>query len=60
MHSGVETANLSIEAEVAFAHRLVDVAEAILHHTNMRRCLVIDGSITAAIIEPRPPRRDLE
>ena len=42
---------LSIEAEEAFAHRLVDVAEQLMNHAKARRRLVIDG--WAMAIEPR-------
>jgi len=44
--------NLSVEAEIAYAHRLVDVAEALMHHANGRKRIVIDGH-AAGIIELR-------
>jgi hypothetical protein len=31
---------LSVEAEIAYAHRLVDVAEALMYHANTRKCIV--------------------
>jgi hypothetical protein len=44
------TGTMPIEAEEAFAHRLVDVAEVIMRHVKERRRLVIDGQTLA--IEP--------
>ena len=32
------TGGLSVDAEVAFAHRLIDVADGILLHVDARRC----------------------
>lgn len=44
--------NLSVEAEIAYAHRLVDIAEALMHHANGRKRMVIDGHIVSIIHEP--------
>jgi len=52
--------DLSVEAEIAYAHRLVDVAEAIMRHARARRHLMIDGAPTSFTIEPDPPTRELE
>lgn len=44
--------NLPVEAEIAYAHRLVDIAEALLRHANGRERMVIDGHITGAVYDP--------
>jgi hypothetical protein len=52
---------LSIDAEIAYAHRLVDVAEGILRHATARRQFVIDGHATTFTLDPEPPpMRELE
>lgn len=49
--------NLPIDAEIAYAHRLVDVAEALLRHASGRERLVIEGHIADIVHELRdlPP-----
>ena len=42
---------LSVEDELAYAHRLVDVAQAIMNHANGRKRLVINGQATALTLE---------
>lgn len=52
---------LSVEAEIAYAHRLVDVAELIMNHANARKRLVINGQVSSITFEPnQPPRLELE
>ena len=43
--------DLSVEEELAYAHRLVDVAQAIMIHANARKRLVINGQAIALAIE---------
>jgi len=54
---------LSIQAEEAYAYRLVDIAERLLGHAHARKRLVIDGQITGLVIEPElrelPPGNDI-
>lgn len=54
--------NLSVDAEITYAHRLVDIAEALLHHANARKHVVIEGHITATVIRTElsemPPERE--
>jgi hypothetical protein len=45
--------NLPVAAEIAYAHRLVDVAEALLRHASGRERIVIDGHIAAIVHELR-------
>jgi len=47
--------DLSVEAEIAYAHRLVDVAELIMNHANARKRLIIDGQATGLALEAEPP-----
>jgi len=47
--------DLSVEAEIAYAHRLVDVTELIMNHANARKRLVINGQATVFKMEPRRP-----
>ena len=46
------------EAEVAFAHKLVGVAEQLMHHARAKERVVLDGQ--AAVIEAEPPCRELK
>jgi hypothetical protein len=47
--------NLSAEEEIAYAHRLVDVAEALMHHADGRKHMVIDEHITGIVNNPKAP-----
>ena len=51
--------DLSIVAEEAYAHRLVDVAEMMMHHANARKRLVIDGHATPLAIQLDPSSLEL-
>lgn len=43
--------SLSIEAELAYARRLIDVADALMHHANIRKYVVVEGQVTSAVIQ---------
>jgi hypothetical protein len=45
--------NLPVDAEIAYAHRLVDVAEALLRHASGRKRIVIDEHTAAIVYELR-------
>lgn len=51
--------DMPAEAEIAFARRLVDMAEQLMHHANAKRRVVIDGAATTLTIELGPPMREL-
>lgn len=43
--------DLTIDAEIAFVHRLADMAEGLLRHANGRRGLTTDGQPAPLVID---------